>query len=604
MRKIDLLTFIPVALLLILPTLSLSQEIVLRTPEEELSQKRQQVACVLGQGGECLENLSNAIGKKAPELTTDMAILMKKLTKSITKVQGDLFENLITRNYAIERFSQDVKTCEDLSAKLPDLNYNNFNELKAMCNEPAVKRATEADSGFSLWPSDIRRKKRKQIAYHKELAEKMSALLLARQTQFHMELRSLEANHPIITTVNQSIPLAERRKRLKARDRTHQGHLKPIPQGCPNSYRNNFNYSYPPQDQIFKVAGSSYSKDELKTLTEGISAEGAAAKRDELLKKIAFTEEKLTTICDKDLYSPLAPGIRDFIGAKRMDPLAALTVFNSKPQATGQKLLDMQATFCKYSNLKSAATSFVKNGQWLYDGITLVVGFFGVHGAAVASVANVGLYSALSAQAFLQAEEMREKYVLSPEIYYEEMVTAENEAIAEMIRGGLIISIEGAMWTLPVVGRRVLGPFLKWAKAGTGALLAKLLEKGATIVGGKLLIRIGGKMVNILKDLPASVSSKILKYMGYLLNLPLAQKAIVSVRTLTEATAQAIAKYGKEKGGKIAVWMREQLDKKGNKWLKNFCCEKLMATGAGTAYVILTSPETAPNAVEQIQGGG
>ena len=112
MRKTDLLKLITIAVLLLFPLYSQSED------ENEIAKNRKDAACLLSSGGHCLKKLSAAIGKQSPELTIDMAIVMKKLTKSITKVQGDLFENLITRDYVVSAFENEVKTCEGLAAKL------------------------------------------------------------------------------------------------------------------------------------------------------------------------------------------------------------------------------------------------------------------------------------------------------------------------------------------------------------------------------------------------------------------------------------------------------------------------------------------------------
>ncbi len=501
------------------------------------------------QGSDCLERLESMLGTALPDTLLGTLKIQAHLRDEL--FQASQFTLGVEETLKLDALEASTRQCEDALQKAPKIRYGSPEDLEKMCNDPAVLNAKKQYDGVSipyLWESEkYDRKVAAQKAYHRKVAERLSGLLLARIAVAQTRLDTL--NGPGQLTIT---PL-------------------PFPvESCPNAKKGEFTYPYPAQSAQYQHYRETLKQGGVAPDTGSLGSEGIQ----QISNDLAQSRELLRQLCQNDIVSATADHVQD--------PRMSMLVFNSDSfdPASPEGIID-QVTFCRYGDIRERVREATGKLTWLYDGLTLGIGFLGPKGMALASVANVGLYGALAGQAYVQAEKLREKFMIGertgvPIVSEDTVVEAENKLVSTLIEAGIVTGVEAASWAAANPSVRVLGgKLLKLIRSSGG--VAQAMAEGSLKVLADGVVLLGTKIP--FSDLPAKAVSAFKKGFQYLAKRELAQAAKMNVRALVDTMDEIASKYGTA----VAQKFEEYIGRYGRKGLDKYGCRLLTVVGPGAS---------------------
>ena len=547
---------------------------------------------------QCLQSLEGQLNNAVPELFLSAFPVLFELKKTL----AEYHQKVITQSddYSFDELRELVLSCERFDAGFErPVRYQDQDDLNKMCSqknvedcqgisaenckrlpnersverclisiEPClIRRVQEEYSGFSLWPSDIGKKKEAQVSFHKEIASHVTTLLLAKQSMYRVMAYS-----------------AHKKLGKSESDSHYFKRLSPGKRNCGNSnlhadQENHFNYSYQDQNIIHQNFFETIGDEKLLSFSDDLSRGDYS----HYMEKIKFTEDALSSICSGDLIndSILDLGrtgnsviMSDFI----LDPRVASLLFNDhRFKDNTPSTLVLKATYCKYKDLRSGLDEFKTSVNWIFDGTTFVTGFLGPWGMATSTVANVGFYSALAGQAYSQHQQKIRLYEAGA-VESSTVADAENHYIETLSHAAIVSALEAVAWSLPGVGKVVGRRIMSWIKNGK---IASLIASGFLKITGKTLV-IGEKSFS-LRNLPTDTLQGLKGAFRYLNSLSLAKKIKVSVSAIADTSDEIYKRYGKEGVDSFLDF----IGNKGKSGMQSISCEAFTALGAASTYAII-----------------
>ncbi len=513
--------------------------------EVERTARLAQATC---QGAECLEQLGIILENALPDTVLPIMAIQARLRDELLRTAQ--FQLGAEATLRLDELEGSVRECREASAKLPPIRYGSAEDLQTMCASPAVIEARKKYDGISIpLPFFVNekydRKVAAQKAYHRKVAETLSGLLLARLAVMQSRLDVVSGK---VGKDGKAAPL-------------------PFPvESCPNAQKGEFTYPYEVQGKHYENYRETLRAAGGLPDTGSLGPEG----REQIIRDIALSTEALRSLCQDDLVSATAEHVQD--------PRMSMLMFNSPSfdPASPEGVVD-QVTFCRYGDIKERIERFKSRLTWLYDGLTLGIGFLGPKGMALASVANVGLYGALAGQASIQAQKLREEYLAGVrsgvETVSEDRVTeAENKLVNTLLEAGIVTAFEGVAWGIASPAARAAGKTLLGLLRTPGAF-AKMLAEGTLTLAADGL-RFAGQFIPF-KGLPGSAVSMIKRAFAYMGRLGLAQSAKVNVRLLADTIAELSTRFGAEMAQKFEKYIGQY----GRKGLERYGCRVLGVLG-------------------------
>lgn len=496
-------------------------------------------------GNQCLDQLQRVVGQTTPDTLLNTVMVQNKLQVELFRA-SQLRAGLETM-FSAQALDEAIRECREMTTTFKPPKYGTPEDLEAMCKRPEIVKEREKYDGFSPPFTDkYNRKKDAALEYARRVASTMSGLLLARIAVSKIKIASLEGRDEVIDKL-------------------------PFPlNSCPNGKNEEFPYWHSMQEVVFENFKKSVKGPNLRRVEVG----GDPAMVQELKEDVRKSEQLLASLCNDDIVSATAPFVAD--------PRVGMLMFNAPTfDEDGRARLRDMVGFCRYGDIKERIEKFRGQLTWLFDGLTMVIGFFGPPGQAIATAANVGFYGIKTGQAYVKAEELRSEYLAGIrsgiETVSEDLVAdAENEVVSTAMEAGIVMAVEGLSWATMTPLARIAGKKLL-SLVRNSKELAEALASGAL----KLLddaIEFAGVRIS-LKSLPSETIGLIKKAFQYLSKKSLAQAAKINLRALVDTLEAITQKYG----AAAAERFEEILARRGRKALEKYGCRVLTVLGPGVS---------------------
>lgn len=493
--------------------------------------------CLWSKGSSCLATLEQGIGNESPELLMDNFEVIKKLREQVTYVSLSEFNKDISVDY--HALNSSLNQCIAITKNLQP-NFISLEDRERMCQSSSVKSVVDEYSGFSLFPSTIKKKMDAQTAYHREIIKQVTNLALAKQTVALAQLKTMYRGR-IPKNVLPDAQLS--------------------PQDCKN-IENDY-----PLDTHNAILNKTQTASMIGKPNK-LSDQEFANTKNNLVSQILKIRGKIKSACEDSEYSAVGPYLDD--------PLVANLVLNNISNYSAPTQNILKASYCRYAKIKEGLSKVHSTTNWLFDGTTFVVGFLGPIGMGISTTANITLYSTLAGQKYQQLIDAREKHLvgLSSDDY---LVQKENEYTETLSHAAIIIAAEAISWALPGVGRVIAKRLAKLMKNGK---LAQLIASGAIKLVGKEFTFMGKTFS--LKTMPSETLAAFTRALKNLKHLSIAKASKINVKSLTSTVDELAEKFGNSKSKEFL----EYVGLYGRKGLSGLSCNSYMVTAASSTYVL------------------